>query len=213
VEIRISLDADRERDLRAIFDGIPDRVDKIIVRAVNKTVDGVERAMVRQIRQVLNVTNTQLRKGTKHFRGVRKSKVSQEGDSRIGGVSVASQQIPIIFFGARERSGSVSSTKRRARLQKGPNPRGGVTYKAFKFKPRAFIHQAFIPNLKTGHKGVFVRKSSQPGWMGKMRHELRHLSLAQALPPKSMAFLQNVAEVEFGKEFDESLRVVLKGFV
>lgn len=180
----------QQRELEQLFKDFPEQAPKIFVRALNETAKHGERIIARQITQELNVRNRDLRKGTKHFRGIRTRRAHAGRGIFEAGVSITGAPIPVIFYNPRQT-------------------RQGVSFKALKRRPRKTIRHAFIAEMSTGHVGVFKRRGRK---RLPLTSELRFGSITNVVDVRAESFFRNVLAKRFDDEFTDALRVYLKGF-
>lgn len=109
--------------------------EKVISRALNRTMTGIKTDAWNEIKQVLNAKQTDVYDTFK----VTKASVA---DMSCKFVSTG-KHLPLMTFGARQ------TTK-------------GVSIQVLKTHPREVIPSTFIATMKSGHKGVFWRKWHQP---------------------------------------------------
>ena len=129
ISFRIKRDtAEVERLLKHLSKG----ADKVLTRALNKTIKSVERKAVQGMAKDLRLTQKTVRKSVKLFRA--------RWNFKVASITVSGKRIPIYAFGARQ-------------------VRGGVTYKG-RSGGRKLIKGAFIARMPSGHMGVFKRKGS-----------------------------------------------------
>lgn len=107
-------------------------IDLAAVRAINRVSTTARTAALKHTRQDWNIKAGTLRKYTKIKR-------ARRGDGTLV-FSIRSEPVPLIEFAAR-------STKK------------GATYKVKRRVGRQLLKSGFIATMKSGHKGVFTRKS------------------------------------------------------
>lgn len=132
--IQISLDG--VSTVRADFAAYPDKLNRAMVRAINRTIGSVRTVMVRAIAADVGLKQKDVRDALR---------MQQAAIGRPQALVAAKlKRIPLVDFQAT-----------------GPNPsRGkgrGVAYKLSGGKNR--IENAFIATMPTDHRGVFVRKA------------------------------------------------------
>lgn len=125
-------------DLEYAFRDAPKLIPKALYRATNKTADAVEARVVDDISAELALTKRAIRGGRK---GKGENIRIRRGDYRSPNaeVIVSGMRMPLIDYKARQ-------SKR------------GVSYKIGRSGKRTTLKQAFIATMKSGHRGVFMRK-------------------------------------------------------
>lgn len=132
MEFRIEADITGAlRDLEKLEGSVKHRV---LGRALNRTITGVRTDVSSGIRKRLNVKASDVRKVIS-VRRARAAELSAE-------IVIAGKGAPLAVFGARQ-------TKK------------GVTIKVLRGGARKTIRGAFIATMKSGHKGVFVRRGKR----------------------------------------------------
>lgn len=120
------------------FEGYPRRAQSAIVRALNRGGDAGRTFMARAIAKDVGMKVGDVTKALRH----RKASANDPAVEIAAGF----KRIPLMAFGA-----------------KGPYPslgRGrGVSYRMGTGNPRSRVASAFIVKLRSGHEGVFIRKT------------------------------------------------------
>ncbi len=126
IEIQIKQDV---RDVERMLKGLGRTADKVITRALNRTIKPVESAAVKSLSKDMRLTQKVVRKSFHINRANFATRKAQ--------INVFGKRVPLIDYGARQ-------TKK------------GVTYKAPK-GGRGLVAGGFLSTMRSGHKGVFKR--------------------------------------------------------
>lgn len=114
-------------------------VRRVIVRALNRTADGVRTDAFRKIRETYNVTNKALRGNDRRAGAIA---IRRANDNHLIAVVTASgNPLPLSGFAPRETRKGVSISVRK-----------GV---------RKVLAGSFIARMKSGHVGVFMRRAAK----------------------------------------------------
>jgi len=121
--------------VQTMLTGVKNGAPKVIVSAVNKTLDGVKTDSDKEIRSII----TMKKKDVMATFSTRKASV------RILSARVAcsSVPVPLIKF-------TNSRTKK------------GISVKVLKSSTRTVLNHAFYATMKSGHKGIFAREGQGP---------------------------------------------------
>jgi hypothetical protein len=134
--MQIAVDATDLRHAELMLDGVKDAIPRVLMRSINRTVDGTVTDAAKEIAQVVNLPQRIIKAN------LRKQKASID---RVQGAVVSKgRPVPLIHYGARQT-------------------RKGVTVLVKKGRPRSLIKQAFISVMRSGHKGVFARRKELSG--------------------------------------------------
>lgn len=117
-------------EVRVLLGEIPNMVERVQMRALNKTVAGVRTDISTALRAVVNA---------------RKSKVDEQ--IKVVKATMATNYAVVSVKGGTLPLSEYSPTQKPA----------GVSAKVYKQKPRVLYQGAFIAVMKSGHKGVFKR--------------------------------------------------------
>ncbi|MBW2342508.1 MAG: phage tail protein [Deltaproteobacteria bacterium] len=196
--LRVEVNQQDLYDVRSLLDGLSDAVPKVTRMAVNKTLTGVRTDATNEVSKVITPTKTRIRAS------ISVKKMTTADDSAY--VRCKGKQMPLIHFKARQ-------TKK------------GVTVQVLKKGSRSLIKHAFIDDMRSGHKGVFVRtewggvrqplRKSQDSyaWYGVLPHKYR-LPIKQlfsfAVPdvlghPPTIKAVLDLAGPRLKKEMDRAL--------
>lgn len=184
--MEITLEPTQSTDVFRLAELYPERAERLIVRTLNQTARAAERIIARQVTQVLNVRQRDLRRGTADY-SLKRFKASRKDRDWAASVVVSGAPIPIAdYTGSRQT-------------------RRGVSYRAIKASGRKKVKSAFIlPSGVTKRRG----KARYP-----LTAPLRVGSVVNVMDERAESFLSNVIAVELDKQFKESQRVILGGFI
>lgn len=156
----------------------PDRVGRALVRAINRAVASARTVLVREIARDTGLKASAVRKALP----LREATLNRAE----GRLAASLKRIPLIDFGAR-----------------GPEPsRGkgrGVSYRLAGGRNR--LEHAFIAMMKTGHRGVFMRKAKARLGI----RELKGPSLGHVFAkyrPLALARAKEIFETNFKHELE-----------
>lgn len=130
----------KDRDMRKLnrqLKRFPTKVPLIMSRSINKAMTSAKTQIAREISSEVKVKVTTVKKSIKIRRANFKSLFST--------ALLSARRIPLIEFAAKH------------------SPKRGVTYRITKTGKRERIPRAFIATMKSGHTGVFKRKSRTKG--------------------------------------------------
>lgn len=132
MEFRVEADITSSlRDLEQLEGNLKHRV---LGRALNRTATGMKTEVSRQIRSVLNVRAQDVNKRLSIRRAA-------SGERSVE-IVIGARGLPLLAFGARQ-------TKK------------GVSVKVLRRGGRKLVRGAFIAQMKSGHRGVFVRRGKK----------------------------------------------------
>jgi len=136
-QLQIDINPAQIREVEAMFAGIGNSATKVLTRAINKTLTGVRTDMTDEAYQELNTTKTVIRSAVK---------INRATWSDISGKCFrAGKPLSLSKF---------TGTAQRAK---------GVSVKVLRSGNRTILGHAFIATMRSGHVGVFWRKTDKVG--------------------------------------------------
>ena len=160
----IHIDQQQLRDLERLTNSLGGRAaNRALSRAINRTLGvksgGMRKTIADEIRRTTNIRRSYLYKQTGR-RTVRTFDISRATTHKpIGAISTRGPNIPIIEY----------SNQRGARQHYAKK----IYVKVQKARGRHRLAHAFIPRLRSGHRGIFVR--ANPGAKGKAGRKIKQL--------------------------------------
>lgn len=140
MELTFTPDPAQYAELRSILGNTPNRIRNVLRSAVNRTAAKAQVIVIRTITHEVNIKASDIRGNAHRFGGVVVKKA--RGAELSARVTVTGSRIPLYRFGAKQ-------TKR------------GVTYRIKKGGGRGIAPSAFIATMRSGHTGVFKRKTKK----------------------------------------------------
>ncbi|MCK4340287.1 MAG: phage tail protein [Phycisphaerae bacterium] len=156
--ITVRPDEQQYRRLNELFERFPREVPKVTARAANRTATKVRTLILRAITKTINVKRKDITGHMHTFGGVTVRKATWSHPVAL--VRVTGRRIPLYRFGARakaKRNVRMSDLRTRRRIKRRVS--GGVYYRIRRGQARRLLVGAFIATMRTGHVGVFKRKS------------------------------------------------------
>lgn len=120
------------RSTRLLLLGIKNGAPKVITRALNKTLTGARTDLVKQSRELVNLSAKVIRDACVMNRA--------NWQNLKASLQAKTDSIPLINYSARQ-------------------VKSGVSVNVLKSTPRVLVRHAFISTMKSGHKGVFWRSN------------------------------------------------------
>jgi hypothetical protein len=140
--LNISIDRETMRAVERSLLTVKNGYETVTARAINGTVKTTRTLSAKLIKQEVNLTAKVIKEAFKPSRLARKTDLS-------GAVVATSRPVPLIDFGAKQEA-------------------AGVSIKIWRNGPRETIKKAFIATMKSGHRGVFQRKSVMRSFPGQV---------------------------------------------
>jgi hypothetical protein len=174
VDFRIEADITSSlRDLERLEGQLKHRV---LGRVLNRTATGVRTDVSRHIRSILNVRAQDVNKRLSIRRAAR-----GEGTADI---VIGARGLPLLAFGARQT-------------------RKGVSVKVLRRGGRKLVRGAFIATMKSGHRGVFVRRGAKALPIDERFGEMPAQTI---LRPNVIAEVSEKARARFERELAHELK-------
>jgi hypothetical protein len=177
--------------LEYVFGGMPDKIDKVLMRAINASIMAMKGKVARVVRRDLPFMK---------LRDIRKRVwLERANRKKLHGVLIGGKAgWPLYKFGA-------------IQIGKAPTPGGGVTIPGLGYS----IPHAFIAQMKSKHKGVFLRsgifaRMESGRFKGKIREKIKEQRTADitqiiertAALPEILAFGQETLTKRVGAEME-----------
>ena len=129
----IRFDDEKLKQVQRVLRDIPKALPKVMSKGLNKTVMSARTKFARSLSKRIGIKVGRVRK----YLIVKRATYSYWRSA----IKVSNKRIPLIEFRARQ-------TKK------------GVTYKDYVTGERGFVRHAFITQMRSGHRGVFIRGRS-----------------------------------------------------
>jgi hypothetical protein len=135
---KVQIDSSSLAEVNSLLLGISDGARKVLVNSLNETVKKGKKVCVDTINSVVTLKKTPMNKEIRY---------------NLASLNQAAINASITATGKRQKliNYSVQQTQK------------GVSVQIYRNKPREIIKTAFIATMKSGHKGVYERKTSQRG--------------------------------------------------
>lgn len=197
--IEIQVDERQMQHLRDLLTEIPRGLQKVLARAINRTVQRAKTRAIRGLAKGANVKQKWIRRAVRTYRA--------SWEHLQGRVQIRSRRIPLIEFGARQTARGVTvrlpgwAEQIFAGKAAGPGAVAGR-------RGRSLLEHAFIALMPRGHRGVFMRQT-------KKRLPIVELfgptpnAIAEAVPGL-MADLVTDARKHLAREVDVQLDLLLQ---
>lgn len=192
-------------DLNHLMKSMGERAAKrALSRSINRTLGvqsgGMRKTLADEIRRDVNLTRTYLykqrstRRGTVNTFSIHRATVNKP----TGSISTHGPNIPTIQY-------SNQRGLRKRYAQK-------IYVKVQKSRGRKLLAHAFIPQLKTGHRGIFVRKN--PGAKGKEGRKIKELFSSRVpdvlINAPTMSRVLKIGSDRFERELTHQIDYILK---
>lgn len=132
-DVTVKFDKSKLRRVQRIFKDTPKVIPKIVSRAINRTTTTARAEIARKIAAEVKIKISDIKNK------IGRTKATSRRWESI--LNIKARRIPLMKFGAKQTAKGVSYTIKKS---------GG----------RKFIESAFIATMKSGHQGVFKRKTA-----------------------------------------------------
>ena len=162
--VSVEINQTQLNNLNALLNRMGERdANRVLSRAINKTLGlragGMRKVIAEEIQRTHNLTKSFIYKqtGKKTQRTFRIQRATVQ--SPTGTISTIGANVPLIYY-----SNQRGVRKRYAKK---------IYVKIYKARGRQRLQHAFVPQLKSGHRGLFVRRN--PGAGGKKGRKIKKL--------------------------------------
>ncbi len=182
--VNIEFDAGQMRQLQATLRGIPQALPTIVSRALNKVALAARAQAVRELSKNIGLKQKQVRERIPLARATKAKWLAQ--------LTISAKRIPIIYLDARPAGKNVTY-------------RTGAGWKTLTYDKEK--QPLFFQTMRTGHKGVFRRKSKKRYPIAELKGpSLAHVMAAAGYTPDLIA----KAKVDLTGEISRQVQVYLQ---
>lgn len=194
--ISVEISPQSKARLDSLLVGISGNADRALSRAINRTLRGVRTDITKEITSKINLRRTEVLKSSGK-KSAQTFKLRYASDKNLSGaISTQGANIPLIWYSNAQGKSQKAQHAKTIRIQVRKN------------RPKILLRHAFIPKLKSGHRGLFM---SVPR-TNKIREMFGPKIPGHLLRPEIYGTVEKKANIRLDNELSHQIDLILTGY-